>query len=60
LPETGKLTIQIFDQVGRLVLEKKSENKNKETLHISSLPNGVYIIRLQTNEGVYTSNFVKE
>lgn len=49
--------VKIFDLNGRLVLRQKLDFMS--SIKIGFLESGQYLLRLETNTGVYTQNFVK-
>lgn len=52
--------IEIFDQLGRKVLEENLEGyKTKAQLNITELEQGLYLIKAYSDQGLITSNFVK-
>lgn len=55
----GKIHIQIQDITGKVLIEKSNLQQNEE-LDLSGFANGIYIIRIQTEEDVFTSKIVKE
>ncbi|MDZ7876306.1 MAG: T9SS type A sorting domain-containing protein [Saprospiraceae bacterium] len=52
-------TIQVYDLLGRLVLDKKSVKTGNTTLDISSLKTGNYIVEMQVNGGVSREKLIK-
>lgn len=52
-------TIEILDIAGRLVLKIDNELTKNTTIDISSLNKGTYIIRIQGDQGIFSSKFVK-
>lgn len=50
--------IKILDDQGRIVYSKKTLN-NKSTLDISHLVTGIYFIRIETEDGVKQTKFIK-
>jgi hypothetical protein len=51
VPEAGN--ISVFDNMGNHVMEFSKLSGN--TMDLGSLPNGLYMVRLQTHEGVKTA-----
>jgi len=52
-------TVKIYDQIGRLVMEKEmSLGQQRLQLETNSLPNGVYVVRLKEADLVRTSKLV--
>lgn len=50
-------TVEVMDNTGRVVLNVAQPNG---TVDISSLTKGVYILRLENEEGIYTSRVLKQ
>jgi hypothetical protein len=50
-------TVTIFDVSGKIVINQSLTNN---TIDVSSLPKGIYILRVTTVESVHTSRFVKK
>lgn len=60
-PANTEGTIKVFDTMGKLLIyEHDVVLKNSYTLNISSLPAGIYFVRLNTLEGVATKKLVKK
>ncbi len=51
--------LRIFDITGKSVLDQKNI-PTPESIYISGLKSGVYILHIETDKEVYTSKFVKE
>ena len=51
-------SVEIIDFTGRSVLLNNSFNE--QTIDISGLPRGVYLLRLSTEKKMFTEKFVKE
>jgi hypothetical protein len=49
--------VEIYSLTGALLL---SENNFKEEISVSALPQGVYMVRIYTDDGIVGSKFVKE
>ena len=59
--EKGSYHVQIFDLIGRVVLEKQIILNNKNfTLDISTIPFGVYILQLKKGDAFYVKRFIKK
>ena len=57
--EEGLVQVIVRDLLGRTVLQ--NENLSGQELEVSSLPAGMYLLRLRTNEGkILIAKFVKE
>lgn len=60
-PKNTEGTIKVFDIMGKLLIyEHDVVLRNSYTLDISSLPQGVYFIRLNTLEGMATKKLLKK
>lgn len=57
IPKGGK-SIEIFDLTGKSVL--KTEAKSFQTIDVSQLPKGTYIINVKTDKNVSSHKFIKE
>ncbi len=51
------LSLQFFDRLGRLVLEVES---NPSLVNVSRLNTGLFLLKVETNEGTLTRNLIKE
>ncbi|AOW19528.1 hypothetical protein LPB138_02025 [Urechidicola croceus] len=51
-------TIEIFNIQGKVVLSK-SMKQSEETVNIENLPTGVYLLKTQINDKVYTQKIIK-
>ena len=54
--------VEIYDISGRLVetLRARSLPNNVQTINVSALPRGVYMLRIYTDKGLTNSKFMKE
>lgn len=53
-------SITVYDAMGRVVLQQANNtHSNEARVNVEQLSNGNYIIRLQTDKGAGTANFVK-
>jgi len=57
--EKQNLKMQVYNSVGQCVLQKELSNKSN-TVDISSLTRGIYIIKLITPDGTYIKKIIKE
>lgn len=57
IPKEGK-TIEVFDISGKSVL--KTNAKNFQTIDLSKLPKGVYIVNIKTKNNVISKKVIKE
>ncbi len=59
LPTSSSVTITLHDILGREVLRREmgvqSEGEHEESLDVSELPIGSYIVKISTNQEVFTS-----
>jgi len=60
VPSTGSgQVLRMYDVVGNLVLEKNF-NTNITDVNVSSLPKGMYFVKVETESGMAVEKFVKE
>lgn len=60
-PVTGKVSIQVFDATGKVVLaETRSDVGEAYRMPISVLKNGLYVVLVQTAERAASGRFVKQ
>jgi len=57
-PTKETATLNIYSTNGTLI-KNLTINAQKTSIDISDLPQGIYTLKLQTNQGVYTTKFVK-
>lgn len=57
IPKAGK-SIEVFDISGKSVL--RTSAKNYQTIDISKLPNGIYIINVKTDNNIISQKIIKE
>jgi len=53
--ETVKL-LEVFDLMGNLVLQKTADSK----INVENLTSGTYILKIETNSGIYSELFIKK
>jgi phosphatidylserine/phosphatidylglycerophosphate/cardiolipin synthase-like enzyme len=53
------ISFQVIDNLGRLCIHQDNLNTNKDTLDISSLSTGTYVVSIQTAKGQYQQIFTK-
>ena len=51
------IKVEIYSVVGKKVLEF---NRNQEKLNIEELSSGLYLIKISSIEGSFTTKFIKE
>ena len=51
---------QVFDLSGRMVSEKRLDPSGINTISVSSLPRGIYIVKVITGQGMAVKKIVKE
>lgn len=49
--------VEIYDQLGKMIL---SETNPHSTISVSSLPQGIYIVKISTENECYTEKFIKQ
>lgn len=53
--------IKIFNEMGAVVYDKKSDNFNKQTsIDLNSVPAGVYMVFIKSDKGVSTKKIIKK
>jgi hypothetical protein len=53
-------TISVFSITGQLMSNVEVANKNMVSIDVADLANGVYLLQVNTKDGVFTKRFVKE
>lgn len=48
--------VKVYDLLGKMIINDKKQN----VINISSLNKGIYLVKIDTNEGNYTSKIIKE
>jgi hypothetical protein len=56
--EKGELNL--YDFLGKEVLQKSVEHEKQITLNISFLPSGIYFLRMNSSKGIYSLKIIKE
>jgi len=49
--------IEIYDLIGKRVLHKKNITND---INIENLPNGIYVAKIKTDKGVFSTKLIKE
>ena len=52
-------SVQVFDITGKLVMTNQS-NSVQVTLNIENLPNGIFLVQVQTNQGIEVEKLIIE
>jgi len=60
LPQPSTGTLQILDAAGRLVLLERFNGSASETVDVTGLAAGLYVVRALSNSAVYTTKFTKQ
>ena len=55
-----KLTIEIQDIAGRTLLTQQADNLENLQIDLSKFPNGLYLIKLSSEQNIYTYKIVKQ
>ncbi|HSD08233.1 leucine-rich repeat protein [Flavobacterium sp.] len=58
LNTTDKTTIQLFDVTGKVVIQK-TVNATENSIDTSNLVNGLYFVKVNSNEGTFTKKVIK-
>ena len=53
-------SVQVFDMMGSLVYNEEGMRTMTYKLDLSSLANGFYSVKMETNEGVFQQMLMKE
>ncbi|SFN64274.1 Por secretion system C-terminal sorting domain-containing protein [Bizionia echini] len=56
LPNSQKMTLKVFDLLGKELLS----TANQDTIDVSYLNSGTYILRIQTDTKIYNKKFIKK
>ena len=63
LPKEDELTIALFDMQGKLILQKKLgkqvSGEHKETLDLTSMPQGTYVCRISGQQNTINKTVIK-
>ncbi len=54
----GSIDINLFNQVGQMVLSKKANNRDLEVLDVSEFSNGIYTLKINTEFGTLSKKVV--
>ncbi|MCB9190514.1 MAG: T9SS type A sorting domain-containing protein [Flavobacteriales bacterium] len=62
LPEANvqDANLEVYDMMGNLVLSQRVVNQNKVELELESAADGMYLVRLASDQGVWTGRFLKQ
>ncbi|MCL2246158.1 MAG: T9SS type A sorting domain-containing protein, partial [Lentimicrobiaceae bacterium] len=52
--------VVLIDVLGKEVLNIQQKNVNKTTINVAKIPAGLYQVRIETNNGIFTSKVVKQ
>ena len=58
--QTLPFEIEITDSLGKLIFSKSYENQNDTKMNIESFSNGIYLIKIITNQGKSVQKIIKE
>lgn len=56
----GDLKINVYNSVGRMILERSEFSSGEIELDLSSMVSGIYIVQVETSEGVFIEKIVKQ
>jgi hypothetical protein len=59
LPAINNATIQVFNAMGQLVLKTQNSESNRVSIDLSSVNNGVYLVRIEQDGQVWRKKIVK-
>ncbi len=57
--ESELLNLAIYDLTGRIVYSEEASNQNKLTVDVSGFIDGMYLLKAETNEGVFIRKIIK-
>jgi hypothetical protein len=62
LTANSKATVKIYDVIGQVVLEKEIQTtqQGSATINVGTLSNGLYILKLESTDGIRQARFVKQ
>ena len=62
LPEANvqDANLEVYDMMGNLVLSQRVVNQNKVELELESAAEGMYLVRLASDQGIWTGRFLKQ
>ena len=52
--------VEVFDVLGQRILSNASDTGNHKTLPVGDLTSGIYIVQVQTSEGMISKSFMKK
>ena len=55
---SGDIIVSLYDMNGKMALQDRFAQKNQNTLDVSTLPKGVYLIKAETQEGKTSKKIV--
>ena len=55
---TGETVISVFNMRGEQVIQDKFRNQNTVEMNVDMLPQGIYIVKIQTNSGIESEKLV--
>jgi PKD repeat protein len=58
--EMKNMTLEIFDQTGRVIISEENISGKEMKLGVAELPSGIYMIRVVNENGISTARFIKE
>ena len=53
------LSVSIYSIIGKEMYQKGLRDSNSETINVGNLPNGVYIIMVNTKDGMVSKKMLK-
>ena len=60
LLSAGTDKVEVFDVLGQRILSNASDTGNHQTLPVGDLTSGIYIVQIQTSEGMISKSFMKK
>jgi len=59
LLQPAKKKYQIYNQAGKLILEKKVEGLHINRIDLSGIPSGMYTVKIDAGESVHSRKIIK-
>ncbi len=56
----GNTTVEVYSVSGQQMLIKTSQNSGNQTLDLSNLPSGVYVLKVSNGDGLFIDQIIKQ
>ena len=57
---TDKFDMEIFNEIGDVVLKEKYQGPEARSVNISNYPKGIYFLKIKTDEKVFIKKIIKQ